>query len=108
MLNPHTENHKYCFECGESIKKIACVCPWCGVSQPNMTPRKSKDKYIAAILAFFLGGLGIHKLYLGRKGWFIIYLVLSLTMIPALIGFIEGCIYLVMSDQEFDTRYNNQ
>lgn len=34
-----------------------------------------KNRYVAAILAFFLGGLGVHKFYLGK--WTgIFYLVL--------------------------------
>ncbi|HGM7002943.1 TPA: NINE protein [Serratia marcescens] len=28
-----------------------------------------KDKLAAALLAIFLGGLGIHKFYLGMKWW---------------------------------------
>jgi TM2 domain-containing membrane protein YozV len=52
-----------------------------------------------------LGGLGIHKFYLGRIGQGILYLIFFWTFIPAVVGFIEGIIYLTMSDQEFEAKY---
>ena len=64
-----------------------------------------KNKLVAALLAIFLGGLGIHKFYLGKIGWGIVYLLFCWTSIPSIIGFIEGIIYLVMSDSEFAKKY---
>ena len=55
----------------------------------------------------FLGGLGVHKFYLGQIGWGIAYLVFFWTGIPALIGFVEGIWYLVQSDDAFHARYNS-
>ena len=60
-----------------------------------------KDRLVAAIFALLLGGLGIHKFYLGNIGMGILYLVFSWTMIPEIVGFIEGIIYLTKSDEEF-------
>ncbi len=40
-----------------------------------------KNKLVAALLALFLGGLGIHKFYLGRTGWGIIYLLFCLIIV---------------------------
>ncbi|MBD5026854.1 NINE protein, partial [Xanthomonas citri pv. citri] len=34
-----------------------------------------KNKIVAALLAFFFGGLGIHKFYLGRVGQGILYIL---------------------------------
>ncbi len=34
-----------------------------------------------------------------------IYLLFFWTFIPAIIGFIEGLIYLFMSDEDFATKY---
>ncbi len=65
-----------------------------------------KNKLVAALLAFFLGGLGIHKFYLGQTTPGIIYLVFCWTGIPSIIGFIEGIMYLVQSDDEFNKKYN--
>jgi TM2 domain-containing membrane protein YozV len=65
-----------------------------------------KNKVVAGLLAILLGGLGIHKFYLGKLGQGILYLLFSWTGIPSIIGFIEGIIYLVKSDEEFNRKYN--
>lgn len=66
-----------------------------------------KNKMVAGILAIFLGGLGVHKFYLGKIGMGFLYLIFCWTGIPAIIAFIEGIIYLVMNQREFDIKYNN-
>ncbi len=60
-----------------------------------------KSKVAAGLLGIFLGGLGIHKFYLGKIGMGILYIVFCWTYIPALIGFIEGIIYLCSTDENF-------
>ena len=65
-----------------------------------------KDRVMAAVLAFFLGGIGAHRFYLGQVAAGILYLVFCWTMIPALIALIEGITYLSMSDESFDRQYN--
>lgn len=65
-----------------------------------------KDKLAAALLAIFLGGLGIHKFYLGMKWWGLFYLLFCWTGIPAIVGFIEGIIYLFQSEEKFNQKYN--
>ena len=65
----------------------------------------SRTRVAAALFAFFLGGLGIHKFYLGRTGEGIIYLIFCWTFIPAIVALIEGIIYLTMSDEEFAAKY---
>lgn len=67
-----------------------------------------KDKIIAAVLAFFLGGFGIHKFYLRQTGWGFLYLILCWTFIPVVVGFIEGIYYLLISEGEFDLKYNSR
>jgi TM2 domain-containing membrane protein YozV len=49
-----------------------------------------KNPTIAVILALFLGGLGIHKFYLGQNGLGILYLLFCWTSIPAIIALIEA------------------
>jgi TM2 domain-containing membrane protein YozV len=63
-----------------------------------------KNKNTAVILALFLGGLGIHKFYLGRPVMGIVYLVFCWTFVPAAIAFIEGIWYATMSDALFQER----
>lgn len=65
-----------------------------------------KSKYIAAALAIFLGGIGAHKFYLGKTGKGILYLVFFWTYIPAILGLIEGVLYLTKGQAEFDAEYN--
>ncbi|RAK23160.1 TM2 domain-containing membrane protein YozV [Anoxybacillus vitaminiphilus] len=66
-----------------------------------------KNKVVAGILAILLGGLGIHKFYLGKLGQGILYLIFAWTGIPSIIGLIEGILYLVQSDEEFNRKYND-
>ena len=72
---------------------------------PAGFPVKYKSKTTAGLLAIFLGGLGIHKFYLGKNGKGILYLVFCWTYIPALIGLVEGIIYLTSSDENFYNKY---
>jgi len=66
-----------------------------------------KNKIVAGLLGIFIGSFGIHKFYLGRISWGVIYILLSWTFIPGIVGLIEGIIYLIMSEEAFDAKYNN-
>ena len=68
-------------------------------------PVASKDKVTAGLLAVFLGGLGIHKFYLGRPIQGVLCILFCWTFIPTIVGAIEGIYYLVMSDQLWAARY---
>jgi len=106
----NASNLVYCRGCGDSIHETALSCPNCGAQQKisNTTNAYSenKSKVAAAILAFLLGGLGGHKFYLGQIGLGFLYLLFFWTFIPAIIAFIEGIIYLTMSEEEFARKYN--
>lgn len=65
-----------------------------------------RNKTTAGVFALLLGGLGAHKFYLGRGGQGVLYLIFFWTFIPAVVGFIEGIVYLTMSDHEFNAKYN--
>ena len=98
----------YCRDCGSVIRSRAEICPKCGVRQQMQTGVATRSRTSAAIFAFFLGGLGIHKFYLGQSGAGIVYLLFCWTFIPAIIGFIEGIVYLTMSDAAFNAKYNTR
>ncbi|MFE0412395.1 TM2 domain-containing protein, partial [Citrobacter freundii] len=59
----------------------------------------------AVIIALFLGGIGVHKFYLGKVGMGILYLIFCWTLLPAIIAFFEGIIYLCTSDEDFAKKY---
>ncbi|WP_020375108.1 NINE protein [Sulfobacillus thermosulfidooxidans] len=65
-----------------------------------------KNKTTAGLLAIFLGGLGVHKFYLGQMGRGIVYLLFSWTLIPAVVGLIEGILYFAQAQDVFDAKYN--
>lgn len=65
-----------------------------------------KSKTAAGLLALFLGGIGVHKFYLGKIGMGILYLCFCWTGIPAVVGFIEGIIYLCSNDENFQLKHH--
>lgn len=65
-----------------------------------------KNKTTAALLAFFLGGLGAHRFYLGQIGYGFAYLLFCWTMIPIFIALIDFIVFLTMDEQNFNNKYN--
>ena len=70
----------------------------------------SKSKVVAAAFAFFLGGFGGHKFYLGHPGLGILYIGRSITIVGAIFftapaSIIETILYLTKSDEEFERVY---
>ena len=65
-----------------------------------------KSKTTATVLSFFLGGFGIHRFYLGQSGLGILYLLFFWTCIPAFIALIDFIRLLLMSEEEFNQKYN--
>lgn len=128
MVEPYREegsvtlgaNRKHCFACASILDMRAELCPKCGVRQPAMAgamslmppvaypppiPTTTKSKTSAGLLALFLGGIGIHKFYLGQGGMGVVYLLFCWTFIPAIVSFIEAIILLGMSDAEFARKF---
>jgi hypothetical protein len=60
-------------------------------------------EYVWRFWAFFFGGLGAHKFYRGQTGLFSFW-----SFVPGIVGFIEGVVYLSMTDAAFNDRYNTQ
>jgi TM2 domain-containing membrane protein YozV len=102
-----------CSECNKEVSDKATSCPGCGapiggiIAQhvPPIVVTSPKSRSMAAVLALFLGGLGIHKFYLNSPGWGFIYLIFCWTFVPAILGFIEALNYIFMSDKTFQKRY---
>ncbi|MDQ2891635.1 MAG: TM2 domain-containing protein [Pseudomonadota bacterium] len=78
--------------------------------RPDTRPvANDRNKYVAAMLAFLLGVLGIHRFYTGRTGSAVVMLVLTFTVIGTFVtlpwSLIDMVRYLMMSDREFAARY---
>lgn len=119
-----SDNAKFCTNCGtpvaetvtaeksttSSSNNVSNMQPQVVVyTQPTMGIDPSwplKNKIVAALLAIFLGGIGIHKFYLNKTGQGLAYALLFWTFLPAIIGFFEGIAYLCSSDESF--QQNNK
>ncbi len=122
-----------CPQCGAPIEVGATECKFCGEklvtqkvteqvqqsqSQPQIVVQQVaqatvsginpswpvKSKTVAGILGIFFGGLGLHKFYMGKPLMGILYLCLSWTFVPEVIGFFEGISYLCSSDENFQLK----
>jgi len=100
---PKGADEAYCSSCGNLIKLKAEICPNCSVRQ-----RKGADKTALALLAFFLGGFGAHKFYVGKYGQGIVYFLFCWTGIPGLIAFIEFIIYLCTPGEKITQKYTSR
>lgn len=84
------------------------------MTQYNNASQPHKSKVAAGVLAILLGGLGIHKFYLGYTKEGLIMLIVSIigsllfglgAAVMEVIGIIEGIIYLTKSDEDFYKTY---
>lgn len=95
----------FCHACGSQVDPRAEICPKCGVRQRAAVSQTGRNRTTAALFALLLGGLGAHKFYLGQTGLGALYLLFSWTLVPAVVGIIEGVTLLSMSDQDFAAKY---
>ncbi|MBU6459667.1 MAG: TM2 domain-containing protein [Proteobacteria bacterium] len=95
----------YCRGCGKELHVSAPICPSCGAPQP-IKMYGYKNRFIAAALAFLVGGMGIHRFYLGqwRGLW---YLLFCWTGIPSIVAFVEGIVFLMTNQYSWDHQFNN-
>jgi TM2 domain-containing membrane protein YozV/ribosomal protein L40E len=106
-------DEKFCRDCGAVINIKAEICPKCGVRQSaaptslGASAPNGKSRIAAALFALLLGGIGVHKFYLGQVGMGILYVVFCWTFIPSIVGFIEGILLLVMTDETFASKYGH-
>ena len=71
---------KFCSNCGKEINPGAVICTSCGASVKTPTLNtygEQKSKLVAVLLAFFLGGIGIHDFYLGYNKYGVIKIILT-------------------------------
>ncbi|MGL4676830.1 MAG: NINE protein [Brevinema sp.] len=95
----------FCTGCGAQIDELASSCPQCGRPAAKVQQEGGKSKTTAALLALFLGGVGVHKFYLGQTGTGILFLLFCWTLIPVILAFIDFFTLLAMSDEKFHNIY---
>ena len=92
-----------------SIFPVPGTSPQTPASTAPAPDQDDRNKYIAAVIAFFLGPLGIHRFYLGRNGSGIAMLVLTCTIFGLIVSvpwaFIDMVSYLLISDRDCAARY---
>lgn len=92
-------------------------------SVPQLSDSEIQSRKMAAgLLGILIGGLGIHKFYLGYQSEGIVMLLVTVlvgcvggfltcgilfpaAIIMPIIGMVEGILYLTKSDQEFAQTY---
>lgn len=104
---PANPNMVFCRHCGHTLHVTAPACPKCGAPQalPQAAPVGGKSKVVAGLLALLLGGLGVHRFYLGQW-WGVVYLLLCWTGLPALVAIVEGIVFLCSDQKNWDARHN--
>jgi len=91
----------FCRSCGAAVDGSAKTCPACGAKQQVGKP---KSKVTAALLAIFLGFLGIHRFYLGQ--WIgILYLIFGFLAWP--VAWVEAIVFLAADRERWDRKYGN-
>lgn len=132
-------HNKFCRCCGVALNPEQIVCIKCGagIALTQNRPRgyaareatspgygatgydgsgagEPKSKITAGILALLLGGIGVHKFYMGSWGWGIVFVAAILLtggfggIATSICGLVEGLIYLTMSQEEFEEKYSPQ
>ena len=56
----------FCPKCGKELSGNPTFCPNCSARLVEEADVSPKSRLATSLLAFFLGGLGIHRFYLGK------------------------------------------
>lgn len=74
----------FCKNCGKEFEDSTKFCPACGTAVETGTQKpcaaqeqSHKSRTVVALLAFFLGYLGVHRFYVGKCGTGILQILLT-------------------------------
>lgn len=71
----------FCKKCGQEINDEAVVCVHCGCAIEGKSADGNAKSWIATLLlCIFLGGLGIHRFYVGKSGSGVAMLLITLLL----------------------------
>jgi len=77
--------------------------------EPSANEPSDVNRVAVGVLAIIFGVLGVHKFVLGRTGQGALMLLATCTFVlapaMALLGFVEGVIYLTRTDHDFHRIY---
>jgi len=96
-----TKETMFCRFCGNKIQANVLSCPFCHQQQID---GKTKNKFVAAALGFFLGFLGAHRFYLG-KWWGVFYLIFGL--VGWAVAIVESIVFIFTPQQSWERKYSN-
>ena len=93
---PARRGSQYCQNCGAPTDANASVCVKCGFALMGGPSGELKSKIAAGLLGIFLGGLGVHRFYLGYVGIGIAQIAVTLVTcgVGSIWGLIEGIMIL--------------
>lgn len=86
----------FCRNCGYGMSESAISCPDCG--HPVAPVKGKKNKVVFVLLAIFLGGIGVHRFYLGEVGLGILMCALLLIGVSPIIALIEAIVIGLRKD----------
>ena len=86
----------FCRKCWETIEDGTKFCPYCGAEQ---------TRTITALLAFFLGGLGAHRFYVGKNGTAVLQILLTFCFgIDCIWAFVDLIVILCGNFRDNDNK----
>ncbi len=132
------EKYVVCVDCGTSFVEKEGACPQCGcpIAPPRVNAAQQtqmmhgaslaksspgifdngpsgKSRGVAALLALFLGGFGVHMFYVGKTGAGVLFLLCSLIgwllifppFLVAVVSLIQAIMLFTMSQDDFEAKY---
>ncbi|MCL1038431.1 NINE protein [Shewanella corallii] len=100
-----------CPQCGQALAENCLTCSNCHCAMgldalagvdPNI---RIKNQKLAAWYGLLLGGLGVHRFYLGQHLKGSLYLAFSWTLVPVALGWFDAFKTFRMSPFTFQSKY---